>query len=109
MHVHIVLCCGVKRVLFTNNLSECWRCIINPYLFTKVNTSKPDGEPHLSTTWYGASLCSSVYTTTCRFSERAVLRFVTGPLIVIHQIYRVCSSYVTNRVAPARPKCLALH
>ena len=23
MHVHIVLCCGVKRVLFTNKLSEC--------------------------------------------------------------------------------------
>ena len=24
MHVHIVLCCGAKRVLFTNKLSECW-------------------------------------------------------------------------------------
>ena len=40
MHVHIVLCCGAKRVLFTNKLSECWCCIINPYLFTKFHTSK---------------------------------------------------------------------
>ena len=34
MHVYIVLCCGAKRVLFTNKLSECW-C-----LFTKFHTSK---------------------------------------------------------------------
>ena len=40
MHVHIVLCCGVKTVLFTNKLSECWCHIINPYLFTKFHTSK---------------------------------------------------------------------
>ena len=35
MHVHIVLCCGVKTVLFTNKLSEYWCDIINPYLLTK--------------------------------------------------------------------------
>ena len=40
MHIHIVVCCGVKRVLFTNKLSECWCRIINPYLLTKFYTSK---------------------------------------------------------------------
>ena len=35
MHVHIVLCCGVETVLFTNKLTECWCHIINSYLFTK--------------------------------------------------------------------------
>ena len=40
MHVPIVLCCGAKRVLFTNKLSEYWCHIINPYLFTKFHTSK---------------------------------------------------------------------
>ena len=37
MHVHIVLCCGVKTVLFTNKLSECW-CHIT------VHTSKHLGK-----------------------------------------------------------------
>ena len=40
MHVDIVLCCGVKGVLFTNKLSEYWCRIINPYLLTKVYASK---------------------------------------------------------------------
>ena len=40
MLIHIVLCCGTKRVSFTNNLSEYWCHIINPYLFTKFHTSK---------------------------------------------------------------------
>ena len=44
MHVHIVLCCGVKTVLFTNKLSEYWCHIINPYLFTKFHTSKHLGK-----------------------------------------------------------------
>ena len=44
MHVHIVFCCGVKTVLFTNKLSECWCHIINPYLFTKFHTSKHLGK-----------------------------------------------------------------
>ena len=44
MHVHIVLCCGVKTVLFTNKLSECWCHILNPYLFTKFHTSKHLGK-----------------------------------------------------------------
>ena len=44
MHVHIVLCCGTKRVLFTKTLSECWCCIINPYMFTKFHTSKHLGK-----------------------------------------------------------------
>ena len=44
MHVHIFLCCGAKRVLFTNKLSE-YRChIIKPYLFTKFHTSKHLGK-----------------------------------------------------------------
>ena len=44
MHVHIVLCCGAKRVLFTNKLSEYWYHIINPYLLTKFHTSKHLGK-----------------------------------------------------------------
>ena len=44
MHVHIVLRCGAKTVLFTNKLSECWCCIIIPYLFTKFHTSKHFGK-----------------------------------------------------------------
>ena len=44
MHVHIVLCCGAKRVLFTSKLSEYWCCISNPYLFTKFHTSKHLGK-----------------------------------------------------------------
>ena len=44
MHVHIVLCCGAKRVLLTNKLSECWCRIINPYLLTKFHTSKHLGK-----------------------------------------------------------------
>ena len=40
MHIPIVLCYGVKRVLFTNKLSEYWCRIIKPYLFTKFHTSK---------------------------------------------------------------------
>ena len=44
MHVHIVLCCGVKTVLFTNKLSECWCHISNPNLFTKFHTSKHLGK-----------------------------------------------------------------
>ena len=44
IHIHIVLCCGVKTVLFSNKLSECWCHIINPYLFTKFHTSKHLGK-----------------------------------------------------------------
>ena len=44
MHVHIVLCCGAKRVLFTNKLSEFWCRIINPYMFIKFHTSKHLGK-----------------------------------------------------------------
>ena len=31
MHVHIVLCCSAKTVLFTNKLSKHWCHISNPY------------------------------------------------------------------------------
>ena len=44
MHVHIVLCFGEKRVLFTNKLSECWCYISNPYLFTKFRASHHFGK-----------------------------------------------------------------
>ena len=44
MHVHIVLCCGVKTVLFTIKLSESSCHVINPYLFTKFHTSKHLGK-----------------------------------------------------------------
>ena len=39
-----VLCCGAKRVLFTNKLSECCCCISIPYLFTKFHASKHFGK-----------------------------------------------------------------
>ena len=45
------------------------------------------GEPYVCTTWYGASLCSSVYTSTCGFAEHAVLRFVMGHFILYNIIY----------------------
>ena len=44
MHIHIVLCCGAKRVLFTNKLSECWCRISISYLFTKFHASKHFGK-----------------------------------------------------------------
>ena len=42
--VHIFLCCGAKRVLFTNKLSECWCRISISYLFTKFHASKHFGK-----------------------------------------------------------------
>ena len=44
MHVHIVLCCGAKTVLFTNKLSECWCRISIPNLLTKFHASKHFGK-----------------------------------------------------------------
>ena len=44
MHIPIVICCGAKRVLFTNTLSEYWCHIIKPYLFTKFHTSNHLGK-----------------------------------------------------------------
>ena len=43
MHVHIVLCCGVKTVLFTNKLSKYWP-LIPTCLYTKFHTSKHLGK-----------------------------------------------------------------
>ena len=48
MHVHSVLYCGGKRVLFTNKLSECWCRISNPYLFTKFHASQHFGKSKLA-------------------------------------------------------------
>ena len=57
---------------------------------------------------YSTFLYSSVYTSTSRLAERAVLRFFTDRFIYIicqHQIYRACSSLTTTSgVAPAHPK-----
>ena len=48
MHIPIVLCCGAKRVLFTNKLSEYWcHTTIKPYLFTKFHTSKHLGNTNM--------------------------------------------------------------
>ena len=58
MHIPTVFCCGVKRVLFTNKLSEYWRHIINPYLFTKFYTSKHLGK---SVTQHACSHCSLLW------------------------------------------------
>ena len=58
MHIHIVVCCGVKRVLFTNKLSECWCRIVNPYLLTKFHTSKHFGK---RVTQHACSHCSLLW------------------------------------------------
>ena len=58
MHIHIVVCCGVKRILFTNKLSECCCRIINPYLFTKFHTSKHFGK---RVTQHACSHCSLLW------------------------------------------------
>ena len=82
MHIHIVLCCGVKRVLFTNKLSECWCHIINPYLFTKFHTSKHLGKR---------------VTQTCMFT----LFFV-----VVRKGYCLRTSYQNVGVVSIFPTCL---
>ena len=41
MHVHIVLCCGVKTVLFTNKLSECW-CHITVYKVSYIKAFREE-------------------------------------------------------------------
>ena len=52
---------------------------------------------------------SSVYTSTCRFAERAVLRFFTHHFMCTTS--DVQSLHVVHRppMSPARPKCLALN
>ena len=57
MHVYIVLCCGAKRVLFTNKLSDYWCHIIKPYLFTKFHTSKHLGESYTNMHVYIVVCC----------------------------------------------------
>ena len=44
VHIPIVLCCGAKRVLFANKLSERWCHIIKPHLFTNFHVSKHSGK-----------------------------------------------------------------
>ena len=82
MHVHIVLCCGMKTVLFTNTLSECWCHIINPYLLTKFHTSKHLGKR---------------VTQTCMFT----LFFV-----VVRKGYCLPTSYHNVGVVSLIPTCL---
>ena len=80
--IHIVLCCGVKRVLFTNKLSECWCHIINPYLFTKFHASKHLGKRVRQT---------------CMFT----LFFV-----VVRKLYCLPTSFQNVGVASVIPTCL---
>ena len=82
MHVHIVLCCGVKTVLFTNKLSECWCHIINPYLLTKFHTSKHLGKR---------------VTQTCMF---------TLFIVVVRKGYCLPTSYQNVGVVSVFPTCL---
>ena len=82
MHVHIVLCCGVKTVLFTNKLSESWCHIINPYLLTKFHTSKHLGKR---------------VTQTCMF---------TLFFIVVRKGYCLPTSYQNVGVVSSIPTCL---
>ena len=82
MHVHIVLCCGVKTVLFTNKLSECWYHIMNHYLFKKFHTSKNLGKR---------------VTQTCMFT----LFFV-----VVRKGYCLPTSYQNVGVVSVIPTCL---
>ena len=82
MHVHIVFCCGVKTVLFTNKLSECWCHIINPYLLTKFHTSKHLGKR---------------VTQTCMF---------TVFFVVVRKGYCLPTSYQNVGVVKVFPTCL---
>ena len=78
----IVLCCGVKTVLFTNKLSNFWCHIINTYLFTKFHTSKHLGKR---------------VTQTCMFT----LFFV-----VVRKGYCLPASYQNVGVVSVIPTCL---
>ena len=69
MHVHIVLCCGVKTVLFTNKLSECWAHIINPYLFTQFHTSKHLGKRVGQTCMFTLFFCCGALTVLFLFTK----------------------------------------
>ena len=86
MHVHIiiiiVLCCGVKMVLFTNKLSDCWCHIFNTYLFTKFHTSKHLGKR---------------VTQTCMF---------TLSFVVVRKRYCLPTSYQNVGVVSVIPTCL---
>ena len=59
MHVHIVLCCGAKMVLFTNKLSE---HSFHIYLFTKFHTSKHLGKRVTQTCMFTLFFCCGVKT-----------------------------------------------
>ena len=65
MYARIVLCCGVKTVLFTNKLSECWCHIINPYLFTSKHLSKRVTQTCMFTLFFVVVRKGIVYLSKC--------------------------------------------
>ena len=76
-------------------------CFLTPSISVTVN--------HVYTTFCGTFLYSSVYTSTCRFAERAVLRSLGTVLHYVYIIYRASGSLTTtSRVVPARPRMLSI-
>ena len=82
IRAHIVLCCGVKKVLFTNKLSECWCDIINPYLLTKFHTSMHLGK---------------------RVTQTCILALF---FVVVRKGYCLPTSYQSVGVVSVYPTCL---
>ena len=94
------------RSLCLNGINSC--CVSSPHATTTLCFSTVN---HVYTTFCGTFLYSSVNTSTCRFAERAVLRFFRDrfTLRVHHYTEPVYSSLTTaSRVAPARPKMLSI-
>ena len=75
------------RSLCLNGINSC--CISSPHATTKLCFSTVN---HVYTTFCGTFLYSSVYTSTCRFAERAVLRF-------FRDRFTLCVHHYTEPVA----------
>ena len=94
------------RSLCLNGINSC--CVSSPHATTTLCFSTVN---YVYTTFCGTFLYSSVYTSTCRFAERAVLRF-------FRDRFTLCVHHYTEPVAhwpppvgslPLAQKCLALH
>ena len=94
MHVPIVFCCGAKRVLFTNKLSEYWCHIINPYLFTKFHRSKHLGKRVMQTCMAYCNVWVEVVY--CGFPKNKVFTKTLISLFPVHHqtLYLYQVSYV---------------
>ena len=75
------------RSLCLNGINSC--CVSSPHATTTLCFSTVN---HVYTTFCGTFLYSSVYTSTCRFAERAVLRF-------FRDRFTLCVHHYTEPVA----------